>query len=221
MKTGEKFIVLSVVICAFLVAGQAQVVREEGTISIAGLLESTSDWDEFWFETKGGEIIFASIDSSIYQSQGRGAALDSGCGEESTTATTPGTTLEGGCSHDSSGGCSGEGGHLHIKLELFYFNSRLGGYVKLCHAGRPVSPGWQRDPRLICVIPETDDDVEYVLKVKVGGMGGEETAVTGSSITSEPPIATEIPYLLNVSLRKVADSGKKLEEAAGQSKNIF
>jgi len=222
MKTGEKFIVLSVVICAFLVAGQAQVVREEGVVSIAGVLWDTGETNDFYFATQGGEVLFASIDASIYQSAGRGESADSGGCEDSAVRedgliTGSGCPIESGSgtTHDTSGGCSGEGGSLHFKLELY---NQAGD--KICHAGRPINPGWQRDPRLFCVIPSTLTPVSYTLRVMIGGMGSgghADAAVT----TSEQPGPGVFPYLLNASLRTIVPGGYTLQQAGNLSKNRF
>lgn len=191
----------------------AQVVREADATSIAGLLSGSSDVDQFTFEGRANQILFATIDSSIYQNHGRNPGQSGGGGCEegaSTTADTEGESCsfpdEGGsCSHDSSGGgCSGsEGGPLHIKLELL---NSAGGRV--CHAGRPNFPGWQRDPRMICALDYEDD---YTLRIMVSGMGNEG---------SPPDSTVAIPYLLNVSLRTIAPSGS-LEAARQLSKNEF
>ncbi len=195
----------------------AQVVREEDVASIAGVLVGSDHVDEFYFEGREGQILFASIDSSIYQNHGRnpGGGSDTGCEEEAIEVASEGETCsfpsEGGsCDHDSSGGgCSGsEGGPLHVKLELL--NSSGG---RVCHAGRPNFPGWQRDPRLICVIKFEDD---YTLRVMAGGMGNPSPHFEEGPPTTE----VEIPYLLSVSLRDIVDGGD-LEDARDQSKNGF
>ena len=216
MSTEKRLLVFCVVLVVLLAAGQAQVVREDDVASIAGLLESTADYNEFHFESLGGEILYATVDSSIYQNKGRGESTDDGgCGETHDTGldvvTGSGCPLDsaGGTSHDSSGGCSGEGGSMHIKLEVYM------GSSKICFAGRPVNPGWQRDPRLICVIPQTTLGAQYTLRVLMGGMGGDVHTA------SSEPTSTEIPYLLNASLRKIATTGQFLKEAGKESRNIF
>lgn len=211
---GIMLVAVSLLLC---VPAEGQVVREQDTISVAGLLEGAGDVNSYWFEGREGQILYASIDSSIYQNHGRKPSHDSGddCGDESTEDQTVGESCDidsegGSCSHDDSGGgCSGsDAGSLHIKLELI--NSEG---AKVCHAGRPNYPGWQRDPRLICVIDVEDT---YTLKVLVGGMGEASVDVEGAP-TSEQ---VQIPYLLNVSLRDVVNGGS-LEDARDDSKNEF
>ena len=214
MKRSGYVLTVAVAACLLLtVPVDAQVVREEDVASVAGLLRGLSDVSEFTFNARANQVLFATIDSSIYQNHGRNPSQSGGSGCEESGRAVDGTDGEscsypeegGSCSHDSSGGgCSGsESGPLHIKLELI---NSAGGRV--CHAGRPTYPGWQRDPRLICLLMAEDD---YTLRVLVSGMGEE---------TLTPDATVEIPYLLNVSLRDVASSGS-LEAARRISINRF
>lgn len=89
----------------------------------------------------------------------------------------------------------------------------IAGVLVSSDAGRPNYPGWQGDPRLICVI-EVEDN--YALRVMVGGMGNAPPDVE----EGPPSTEAEIPCLLTVTLRDIVDGGD-LEDARDQCKNEF
>jgi hypothetical protein len=114
---------------------------EDDRKSIAGVLtpgeQETVEWT---FKSKGGEILFASIDAEIYRVK---------TGEHETSITA----AEGG-------GCEDEGGP-----GLFYIEVADQSGV-ICRADKPSPPpGWMRDPRLACKLPTTQVQNTYVLRV--------------------------------------------------------
>jgi hypothetical protein len=98
---------------------------------------------------------------------------------------------------EEPGGCSGEeGGPGLFKLKILDASGSV-----LCSASRPAPPpGWQRDPRLACALPVTKGQATYRLRVELANPEGELTQ----------PF---YPFLLNVSLRKIAPSGVNIQEA--------
>jgi hypothetical protein len=188
---------------------------------IARVLDPVSGYDEFTFKSSGNQILFADIKSEIYQTQGRkggshetGEDTEGGCTDGGTTGgmaggTTGGTT--GGCTdsshtddtHDDS--CGGGGGAGDMCLQVLDPAGQ-----KICWAGRPERPGWQRDPRLACHIPEGYEKGEFTLRVFRGQCGNASM----SAVTIDPE--TPIAYLLEVQLLDIAQSGD-LKEAMAQS----
>jgi hypothetical protein len=97
---------------------------------------------------------------------------------------------------EEPGGCSGEGGPGLFKLKVLDASG-----TELCSASRPAPPpGWQRDPRLACALPAMKGLVTYRLRVELANPGGES-------------MQSSYPFLLNVSLRKIAPSGVNIQEA--------
>jgi hypothetical protein len=165
----------------------AQVVREAGTKSIAGVLAESLPFAEWTFRSSGGEILFASLDAEIYLTRAH---------EEPTT-----TQADDGCG-GGGGGCEGEGGP-----GLFYLSVIGPNGSEICRAERPAPPpGWQRDPRMACVLPDRRPTT-YTLRV--GLLGGVEH--------TQP----SYPFLLDVSLRSIAPVGVNVQEAIARSGNHF
>jgi len=181
-------------------AGQAQVVREDGAKSIAGVLYKSGnslgllDSAEWTFKSAGGEILFASLDADIYRKSKAHS-------EEEVAAA------------DEGGGCGGEDDEGEMTLFKIKVLSPL-QVEPLCEASRPAPPpGWQRDPRMGCVLPATSGQVTYTIRVELAPMGGEEhTVVMLSNGMPEPH-----PFLLNISLRKIAKSGTNIQSAIAAS----
>lgn len=171
---------------------QAQVVREDGVKSIAGVLvwepavapqSQTKARAEWSFKSSGGEILFASLDADIYRVFGEHteavvtAAADSGCGGED----------EGG-------------GPFLFRLSVVDAYDR-----EVCSASRPAPPpGWMRDPRLSCVLPTVRQAPTYRLRVELKKPSTEVTQ-------------TSFPFVLNLSLRKIAVSGTNIQSAVAAS----
>jgi hypothetical protein len=185
---------------ALPLAGHAQVVREDGAKSIAGVLYKEGSgmpaFAEWTFKSAGGEILFASLDADIYRKSKMGAH------EEAALAAA-----------DEGGGCGGgedEGGMTLFKIKVL---SPL-QVDPLCEASRPAPPpGWQRDPRMGCVLPATSGQVTYTIRVELAPMGGDgHTVAMLSNGLPEPH-----PFLLNISLRKIAKSGTNIQSAIAAS----
>ncbi len=181
----------------------AQVVREEGVKSIAGVVGDGVGYVEWTFKSDGGEVLFASLDAFIYEKR-RG-------GED---GHTPPDTEPG----DEGGGCGGEeGGPSRLCIQVIDVNDTV-----VCHATRPMPPpGWQRDPRLACLLPTVySDQAEYRLRVVQVSMG-EEEGVSCKQVSDGLASGDAYPFLLNFSLRRLAPSGVNIQEAVAQSKSRF
>jgi hypothetical protein len=187
----------------------AQVVREEGVNSIAGVVGNGIGYVEWTFDSAGGEVLFASLDAFIYQ-KWRG-----GDGWHDTTGT------EGGSEAGAEGeGCGGEeGGPSRLCIQVIDAYNQV-----VCHATRPMPPpGWQRDPRLACLLPEVlSEPAKYRLRVVQVSMGeGGETGVSCKDVSDGLTSGDVYPFLLNVSLRRLAPSGVNIQAAIAQSKSRF
>ena len=175
----------------------AQVVRESGTSSLAGVLYTPSEPISWKISSRGGEILFASLSADIYRPM---AGHDHEEGGE--TAEESPTEHEGGCSDDSGGGPF-----------KFYIKVLDPAGDVLCSASRPAPPpGWQRDPRLACVMPSTRWNALYT--IEVGLKVNEEHATEAASAAPTPR-----PFLLDLSLRRIAPSGALVEPAILESGN--
>jgi hypothetical protein len=116
------------VACLMVGPGRAEIVREDGVKSIAGVLrygfQETAQWT---FKSSGDEILFADLDAEIYRTKG---------GHEPAVSS------------DTGGGCGGEEGPVLFYIEVW------SGTERLCRADKPAPPpGWMRDPRMACVLP--------------------------------------------------------------------
>lgn len=170
------------------IGAHAQVVREDGAKSIAGVLYpqqypggSAAEWT---FKSAGGEILFASLDADIYRKSPQGS-------DHGVTAAA-----------DTGGGDDHDGGPGLFKLTVLDAYERV---VGTCESTRPAPPpGWQRDPRLACAMPAMRSPATYKVRVALANPHGE----TGQ---------TAYPFLLNISLRKIAKSGTPIQSAIAAS----
>jgi len=176
-------------------------------------------YDEFTFKSAGDQILFAEIKSEIYQTAGRKGGSheteegdDGGCTDDhSDGGGSPGGGSTGGCTdsshtddtHDDS--CGGGGSAGDFCLQVIDPAGQ-----KLCWAGRPQRPGWQRDPRLACPIPAGYEEGEFTLRVFRGQCGNPDMSAV--SIEADASIA----YLLEVQLLKIARA-ESLKAAMAQS----
>lgn len=173
----------------------AQVVRESDVKSIAGILNGMNKTASWTFKSAGNQILFATLDADIYRMM---------AGEDDGHVTT---------SAESGGGCGGEdeGGPTRFYIEV---QDAVGQQV--CYAERPAPPpGWQRDPRLACVLPATGGaQLTYKLIVGLKTMhdGGEEPHAAAGTGAGHP-------FILNVSLRRIAPTGTIIQSAIAQSTN--
>lgn len=200
--------VICVAVLAFLGgAVHAQVVREEGVANVAGVLggPAADVYDDFTFDSAGGEVLAVSVDQSVYQAHG-GSDHDDGSSSGPDDGCDGATG--GGCD-DEGGGCAGgDSGGPGLCLQVID-----SGWRVLCWASRPAKPGWQRDPRLICLLPTTHGKPEeYTLRV---GLRGDDCA---GLFYPDPEGDEPVPYVLGVSLRRIAPEGS-LTRAVALSKN--
>lgn len=171
----------------------AQVIREEGVKTIAGVVGQVDDaYDDYTFVSSGDEILVVSIDSQVYDKRG---------GEHPEGVT--GTAEEGGGCDD---GDMGPGG---LCLQLLDSNGDV-----IQAVGRPYLPGWQRDPRLIALIPFTNKQQTYTVRVALAD------EACGDLVYPVATGTTVRPYLLNASLRKIAPEGAS-GPAVAASRNHF
>jgi hypothetical protein len=180
--------------CAFPIAATSQVVREEGAKSIAGVIY-TEQYDpsaaaaEWTFQSAGNEVLFASLDADIYRKPP----------QHSDHSVAGVAAAEDGCSDDGGG------------AGLFTLKVLDQHGVVLCEATRPAPPpGWQRDPRLACKLPVTSHlpatkrQATYKIRVEFSNPTGE---------TVQP----YYPFVLNLSLRRIAPSGSNIQAAIAAS----
>lgn len=166
----------------------AQVVREDSVASVAGVLDAA--YADYTFASKGGEVLFATLDADVYQSLGRPAGEDEGGGDE-------------------GGGCEDGGGPGGYCLQVLDDEGAI-----VCYADRPMRPGWQRDPRLACALPAAARPATYTLRVALRGAEGS----CAQTATYPAAPATPKAYLLDVSLRGIGETGP-LTRAIGQSQS--
>ena len=186
---------LAVASCFGSVAS-AQVVREDGVKSIAGVVGDGVGYVEWMFKSEGGETLFASLDAFIYEKPKEGG--------HATMAA-------------EGGGCGEAEGPSRLCLQII---DAADGVI--CHAMRPTPPpGWQRDPRLACQLPAGKGQAEYRLRVVQVSMGGEEAGVSCKAVSEGLPDGDPYPFLLNVSLRRLAPSGVGIQQAIAQSTSRF
>lgn len=190
----------------------AQVVREGGVKSIAGVVGGGVGLVEWTFQSEGGEVLFASLDAFIYEQR---------VPHEATVAEgggCPGDAGTGGCGGET-GGCSGEDGPSRLCLQVLDSANNV-----LCHAKRPMPPpGWQRDPRMACQLPPQPAGTQAAYRIRVVqvSMGMEEGIVCGQYHETGLLGGDPYPFLLNVSLRRLPPSGVNIQAAIAQSNNRF
>lgn len=178
--------------------------------TIAGVLSGDLGCHVYSFESYGGQILFAELLAEFYQSRGRSSG--GGCEHDEGSLTETDLVLEGGmggCGGDGGGGTGGNAGcgcgdssAGPNDLCLQVVNS-LGN--KICWAGRPIRPGWQRDPRLACHLTQPDN---YFLRVFRGKCGS--TTACEAVTESGPPSSSQTYYLLRVRLVDSEDSEGRL-----------
>lgn len=177
-----------------------QVVREDDQKSIAGVIGGAFPSEVSWtFKSAGGEILFASLDGEIYLvREGHDHEVDAtACGEE-----------------EGSEGCEDEGGPARFCLQVINAYSQV-----MCQATRPTPPpGWQRDPRLACLLPATGGKAPAAYTLRVSKAVEGACTLPGDALSG--PV-TERPFLLNLSLRRIAPAGVSVQQATAHSKNQF
>lgn len=200
-------ITLGCTLALLVASATGQVVRETGTNSIAGLLDTYNPADSFSFSSQGNEVLFADVDAEIYQVQGRrGGSHDDdegGCGSHDTAAITT-SANDGHDDHEASGGPGG------LCLQVFDAAGTM-----ICWADRPARPGWQRDPALACPLPSARGAASYELRisVKTGGCGPGGHDGHEPVFAAAPTDGPGIPYLINWSLRRISSDGPLLSQS--------
>lgn len=171
-----------------LAVADAQVVRESDVKSIAGVLVSPEKPASWTFKSAGNQVLFATLDADIYRIMEEHEHEASAAAEEGEDCG------------------SGGPGRFYIEVQ-----DALG--ARVCYAERPAPPpGWQRDPRLACVLPYIDGS-QFTYRLVVGLKAShEEHAVLAAE-------GQRIPFILNVSLRKIAPTGTVIQSAIAQSIN--
>jgi len=173
------------------VAAQIPSTAAHRSFSLGGALgQDGESYDDFHFLVDRTTALFASADSAIYQSAGRQGEDDCGGRENSAAADTASPAVG-----------ADEGGHAE-RTTLCLQALDPSGQV-LCWAERAAQPGWQRDPRLGCVLtPEPGVGTRYTLRVAFADEDCGDTAYP-----SPPSAVTGVPYLLEGSLRSVSSDG--------------
>jgi hypothetical protein len=179
------FPAIVLVVCTLAILLTAGNVMADSNEYISRVLDGSCD--DFKFQGHAGQILFAEIKSEIYQSKGRMG------GDHGETG--------GGCSEGESSECSCDddsgGGPQVLCLQI------LNSEGKICWAGRPVRPGWQRDPRLTCHLP---DDDTYTLRVFIGQCGSTDTSTYTDADSLDPPRF----YQLYVDLKDAIEEGETI-----------
>ena len=169
----------------------AQVVREDGQKSIAGAIGGTHPRTASWTFKSPGGEI-------LFASLDAEIYRKSEHHEDHLIAAA----AEESCSDEASRFC----------LQVIDSSQNV-----ICEVSRPAPPpGWQIDPRMACVIPEKSASATYSIRVSATSPEG---ACSPSALA--PPVASTRPFLLNVSLRRVAPSGTSIHQAVAQSGNRF
>jgi hypothetical protein len=165
----------------------AQLMREDGVKSIASVLYTSPGLPA------QAEWTFKSAGGEILF-----ASLDADIyrvfSEHAETAAT--------AAADTGGGCSGEdeGGPGLFRLKVLDAYNRV-----VCSASKPAPPpGWMRDPRMACVLPTLKAAATYRVRVELANPKGEM-------------IQASYPFVLNLSLRKIASTGINIQSAIAAS----
>lgn len=197
MSRKPSILKLTLLACMVLALALTSPARADDDNTIAGVLSANPGCNEYAFDSYGGQILFAEAGAELYQSRGRSSG--GGCDHDDGTVH-----VEGGCSSDDGsthddGGCDcGDSTSGPNDLCLQVVDS---SEVKICWAGRPIRPGWQRDPRLACPLETAGS---YFLRVFRGQCGNIDAC--GALTESGAPESSPTAYLLRVRLVDVEDS---------------
>lgn len=127
------------------------------------------------------------------------ASLDADIYRIQTEHESAAAFADEGCG-DEDGGCGDDAGPGLFRLTVLDAAGNA-----LCSASRPAPPpGWQRDPRLACPLPATRSPQQYWLRVDL-------------SLVEDEVMQESYPFLLNVSIRRIAPSGVSIAEAFARS----
>jgi hypothetical protein len=179
------------VVGLFMSTAGAQMSRESGVSSVAGVLTAPAGSLYWTFTTyHAGEILFVTVDGEMYKTMGAHSH------EEATAEPTA-------TEHTEEGGP----GRFYIEVQ------NAVTLESLCFGARPAPPpGWMRDPRLACVIANPGT-YKLIVGLLVHGEGEGTGEATGEG--------KKFPFVANVSLRAPAPSGQTLPAAVVSSRNHF
>ncbi len=195
MSRKPSILKLTLLACMVLALALTSPARADDDNTIAGVLSANPGCNVYTFDVDGSQILFAEAGAELYQSRGRSSG--GGCDHDDGTVH-----VEGGCSSDDGsthddGGCGDStSGPNDLCLQVVDSSE-----VKICWAGRPMRPGWQRDPRLACHLEE---EGQYFLRVFRGQCGNIDAC--GALTESGAPESSPTAYLLRVRLVDVEDS---------------
>ena len=199
----RRFFFVLVMLFGAAAVAQAQVVRESDATTIAGVLarDAAGEYVCYYVVTSNGnQLLTADLDAEMFMRPGQGGGEGGGCEEGSGGEGGTGSTGGGSGCDSCGGGETGEtGGPRGFYLEVW---DSLGTMIH--SSGRPVRPGWDRDPRMIYLLAEGG---QYTLKVRFVPAGENGPG--------------KVPFLLNVSLRQVATNGNDLKLAGLESRSQF
>lgn len=213
MSRKSKVLKLTLIACMVLALASASPARAGDENTLAGVLSANPGCNEYKFDSVGGQILFAEAGAEFYQSRGRssggGCDHDDGTHTETTSATEGSCTdggSDGGCSDGgSSGGCGcgdSTAGPNDLCLQVVDETGE-----KICWAGRPIRPGWQRDPRLACHL---EQEGEYFLRVFRGKCGSTDVCDGVAVTESGNPNTSPTHYILRARLMDAEDTEGKL-----------
>lgn len=177
-----------------------QVVPDFDTLSLAGTLDAYwNPADDYSFSSRGDEVLFATVDSELFQVRGRRD------GDHEEGGGMPPDT--GGGEHEEGDDCADdEDSQGALCLQLFDAAGAM-----LCWADRPLRPGWQRDPSLACPLPSGRGLAAYTLRIGLKADGCGPGAAGETVVATDDGFVT--PYVLNWSLRRVATDGQLLSQS--------
>ena len=190
---------LTLLSCMLLALTLASPARSDDDNTVAGVLSGNPGCDVYAFDSSGGQILFVEAGAELYQSKGRSSG--GGCEHDDGTVHEEGSCSgDDGTSHEEGGCGDSTAGPNDLCLQVL---DSSGG--KVCWAGRPIRPGWQRDPRLACHLESPGDYSLRVFRGQCGSITACE-AVTASGAPGSSPTH----YLLRARLVDVEDSEGRL-----------
>jgi hypothetical protein len=153
--------------------------------------------DGYTFSSNGNQVLLLDLDATVYQMHGRGKTHD----DDHDHVDADSATVEDG---HTEGGCGGGSGMVNFCLQVVDQIEEI-----LCWADRPVSPGWQRDPQMACILPKGQKQL-YTVKVFLKGEG-ENSCGSNPDIGFAEADAYGMGkrfYVLKIRLQDLAEEGK-------------
>lgn len=154
-------------------------------------------YDGYTFNSNGNQVLLLDLDATVYQMHGRGKTHD----DDHDHVAADSATGEDG---HTGGGCSGGSGMVNFCLQVVNQSDEV-----LCWADRPVSPGWQRDPQLACILPAAQKQL-YTVKVFLKGEGENSCGSNPDFGFAEADVygIGKRFYVLKIRLQDLAAEGK-------------